>query len=490
MTAKVLDGRYKLIKSLSSGGFGHTYVARDMRRPGSPTCVVKHLQPASNNPEFVREARRLFNSEAESLEKLGIHDQIPQLLAYFEEEQQFYLVQEYIEGRSLQDEINQRQGSQKMSEVEVTTMLRDVLGILDFVHSEGVIHRDLKPENIIRRAKDGRLVLIDFGAVKAMAEINNTDAANSDSGFTVGIGTPGYMPSEQSMGKPNYTSDLYGLGMIAIYALTGLEPTEIPTDPLTGELIWRDRAKVTNLQGSLCEQIKISNGLAMVLTRMVRYQSAQRYQSAKEVLQALSAFVISSEPQIKKVQIGTANPSARVIRTQRKSAETMSGLLIGGVFLLAGATFWYVSSLNKPTTPIVVTPPPVVNPVETTTPNSPPEPIASPTVPTSFSQSLELKLGQTAVKVGTLQPNQTLTYIFAANEKQKLDVSLNGEGVSFDILAPNNVPVAEGISTWNGTLAFSGSYQIQVRLKPGTPEADYILSVLLNEDIPRVIEIR
>ncbi len=502
MTAKVLDGRYKLIKALGSGGFGRTYIARDMRRPGSPICVVKHLQPASTDPAFVREARRLFNTEAETLEKLGNHDQIPQLLAYFEEEQQFYLVQEFIEGRSLQDEI-QIKGSgreQRLSETEVITMLRDVLSILDFVHSEGVIHRDLKPDNIIRRAKDGKLVLIDFGAVKAMQEVGTQIEGTEESRFTVTIGTPGYMPSEQSMGRPNFTSDIFGLGMIAIHALTGLEPTDIPTDPLTGELIWRERAKVTNLNGNLCEEIKISNGLAMVLTRMVRYQYAQRYQSAKEALQALSAFVVSSEPQTKKILMGTANPSAKVIKAQRRSAETASGLLIAGVVILGAATFLYVNStLNKPSQPaIVVNPVPKVEPSNTKpTPKPTPDPVVTPTVLDTYSQSLDVQVGLQVVKDGVLKPNQVLSYVFAGQQGQKLTTNISGEGILITILAPNGDPIdakSVQVSGWDGTLGFTGNYQIQLKPssngnEPDKPELKYVLSVLLNQDIPRVIDI-
>jgi serine/threonine protein kinase len=431
MSLKVLDGRYKLIKALGSGGFGRTYIARDMRRPGTPTCVVKHLQPATNDPNFVREARRLFNAEAETLEKLGRHDQIPQLLAYFEEEQQFYLVQEYIEGRSLYEEVQARSSGkeQRLSEIEVISIIRDVLNVLDFVHSEGVIHRDLKPDNIIRRNHDRKLVLIDFGAVKAV-EVGSTELENSESRFTVTIGTPGYMPSEQSIGRPNFTSDIYALGMIAIKALTGLEPTEIPTDPISGELIWRERAKVTNLSGNLCEEIKISNGLAMVLTRMVRYQSAQRYQSAKEVLQALSAFIINNEPQTKKILIGTANPSAKVIKSQRQSSETALGLLLGGIFILGASTIFYVISiLTKPSEPaIVVKETPKVesnnsNNPKTTTPTSTPEPV------NTFSQSLNLVLGQQIIKDGQLKPNQVISYVFTGQEKQKITTNISGTGV-------------------------------------------------------------
>jgi len=500
MITKVLDGRYKLIKALGSGGFGRTYIARDMRRPGDPSCVVKHLQPASSDPNFVREARRLFNTEAETLEKLGNHAQIPQLLAYFEEEQQFYLVQEFIEGRSLQDEIKSKGSGkeQRLSEVEVIAILRDVLNILDFVHSEGVIHRDLKPDNIIRRSKDGKLVLIDFGAVKAV-QGTTTEVENGESRFTVTIGTPGYMPSEQSMGRPNFTSDIYGLGMIAIHALTGLEPMDIPTDPLTGELIWRDRAKVTNLSGTLCEEIKISNGLAIVLTRMVRYQYAQRYQSVKEVLQALSAFIVTNEPQTKKILIGTANPSAKVIKSQRQSAETASGLLVGGLFVLGTATIFYITSLlNKPAQPPIVIdsiPKIVPNPTFTA-----PPPIPTPEPTAVFSQSLDIQVGQQVTKDGVLKSNQVVSYIFTAKEKQKLTTTITGEGILMTILAPNGEPVdtrAIQVNNWDGTLALTGDYRIQLKSNDPTavattevkPEAKYILSVFLNEDIPRVIEI-
>jgi len=493
--SKVLDGRYKLIKALGAGGFGRTYVARDMRRPGTPTCVVKHLQPASTDPNFVREARRLFNTEAETLEKLGNHAQIPQLLAYFEEDQQFYLVQEFIEGRSLHDEIVSKGSGneQSLSEVEVIAMLRDVLNILDFVHSEGVIHRDLKPDNIIRRAKDGKLVLIDFGAVKAIQE-GNPELQNGESRFTVTIGTPGYMPSEQSMGRPNFTSDIYGLGMIAIKALTGLEPTDIPTDPLTGELIWRDRAKVTNLNGTLCGEIKISNGLAIVLTRMVRYQYAQRYQSAKEALQALSAFIISSEPQTEKILMGTANPSVKVVKSQRRSAETSSGLLIGGIFILGAATIFYLFSLNKaPQAPIVINSIPKVEPPDVT---NVPNPVPTPAVPVP-SQSLDLRLGQQLLKDGALKPNQVVSYTFTGTEGQTLSSSITGAGILMTIFTPTDEPMAGGtqVSVWNDTLTVTGSYKIELKttstkaVLPANQEIKYVLSLLLNEDIPRVIDI-
>src|SRR4028119_2321940 len=153
MLGKLLDRRYQVTQVLGAGGFGRTYLAQDTRRPGNPICVVKQLKPLSSEPSFLETARRLFTSEGETLEKLGSHDQIPRLLAYFEENQEFYLVQDFIQGHSLNVEL---QPGQIWHESQVRQLLREVLSILDFVHSNGVIHRDIKPNNLIKRHQDGK----------------------------------------------------------------------------------------------------------------------------------------------------------------------------------------------------------------------------------------------------------------------------------------------------------------------------------------------
>jgi serine/threonine-protein kinase len=277
MRGKLLGGRYQVEEVLANGGFGQTYVAQDMHRPGSPQCVVKHLQPAGINSGFMENARRLFQTEAEILEKLGNHDQIPRLLAYFEENQEFYLVQEFIQGHTLTAEL---QPGDRLSENEVYQLLQQVLKILVFVHSYGVIHRDIKPDNLIRRQHDGKLVLVDFGSVKQAWTQVITNQGQTSVTFahnipaTIAIGTPGYMPTEQGRGRPRPNSDIYALGMIAIQAVTGTNPTQLIEDSDNGEIGWRHRAK-------------ISEGLASVLTKMVRYHFKNRYQTAKEALEAL-----------------------------------------------------------------------------------------------------------------------------------------------------------------------------------------------------------
>ncbi len=263
----LLDGRYQAEHTLGAGGFGVTYLARDTKRPGQPQCVIKQLVPARRDPNFVSLARRLFNTEAEILSKLGHHAQIPHLLAYFEHQQEFYLVQEFIDGTPLDREL---EGAiAPWSEERVMDLLSQLLPVLGFIHSQHVIHRDLKPGNIIRDRKLGKLVLIDFGAVKEM-QPQVADEVN----MTISIGTRGYTPPEQYAGQPNYTSDIYALGAIAIEALTNTHPRYLPVDEQTGNPIWRGRAVV-------------SDALARVLNKMVAYHFRDRYQSATAVLMDL-----------------------------------------------------------------------------------------------------------------------------------------------------------------------------------------------------------
>ncbi|MDX2213197.1 MAG: CHASE2 domain-containing protein [Oculatellaceae cyanobacterium bins.114] len=273
MLGTLLGGRYKIIAVLGAGGFGQTYLAEDTQRPNNPQCVVKQFKPASQDSRFLEVARRLFNTEVETLRRLGQHDRIPELYGFFEEDHEFYLAQEFIDGTALSDEFI-RNG--RLSEAEILDLLKDVLGTLEFVHTNRVIHRDIKPANLIRRKSDGKIVLIDFGAVKEIQTQIVSEPGQSS--FTVGIGTQGYTPAEQLAGKPRFCSDIYALGITAIQALTGLQPSQINEDADTSELLWQ-------------EHVTISPGLEFILDRMVRYHYSQRYQSAADVLTALQRML-------------------------------------------------------------------------------------------------------------------------------------------------------------------------------------------------------
>lgn len=284
MLGKTLSGRYQIVQHLGGGGFGQTYLAEDLQLPSNPLCVVKQLKPKSTDPLALQTAKRFFDREAQVLYKLGNHDQIPRLLAHFEQEQELYLVQEFIEGHDLKQELPL---GRRLTEAQVIVLCQDLLKILEFVHQQHVIHRDIKPANIIRRRQDGKLVLIDFGAVKEVT----TQAVNSsgNTSLTVAIGSPGYMPNEQLSGKPQFCSDIYAVGVLGIQALTGLSPSQLPQDLKTSEILWRDKW----LHNIPPEQVQTSVELADVLDKMVRYDYRQRYQTATEALQAFEQLTIA-----------------------------------------------------------------------------------------------------------------------------------------------------------------------------------------------------
>lgn len=275
MLGKTLTGRYKIVKQLGGGGFSQTFIAEDGYLPDRPSCVIKQLKPASSQTEVLDISRELFDKEAKVLYRLGKHECIPSLLAHFEEDEEFFLAQELVEGDVLTQEI--KRGA-CLGEQYTIDFLTDILTTLDFVHRQQVIHRDIKPSNLIRRASDRRIVLIDFGAVK---EVSTQPISQLGHTSSLVIGSPGYMPNEQYSGKTMFASDIYAIGIIAVQALTGLSPNQIPDDPVTSEFRWRDRAKVTPT-------------LADVIDKMVRYDFRQRYQSANEVIAALEPLLSKS----------------------------------------------------------------------------------------------------------------------------------------------------------------------------------------------------
>lgn len=260
---KILDRRYRLLEILGEGGFGKTFLAQDTKRPGSPLCVVKQLKTNFSTSEVFIKAQELFNREAETLEDLGKNSNIPTLLAYFVENELFYLVQEYVSGHTLSKELIPQQ---PLPEAKVIEILQQLLLILQFVHSKNVIHRDIKPENIIRQEADDRLILIDFGAVKKVTASQQQQTI---------IGTPQYVPEEQLHGKTTFSSDLYAVGIIALQALTGIIPDY--------DSNWQEILKQNNF--------KVSDRLSCFLLTMSNRVASQRYQSATEALRVLDTIL-------------------------------------------------------------------------------------------------------------------------------------------------------------------------------------------------------
>ena len=280
----ILAGRYQIIKPLGGGGFGQTFLAKDLQLPNQPKCVVKQLKPQFTKPQELVLAKRLFDNEARTLHDLGVHDQIPRLFAHFEQDGEFYLVQEFVEGYTLDREIT---AGQKWSQKQLISGLRDILRVLAFVHSCQVIHRDIKPANLIRRQSDRKIVLIDFGAVKALTSDSLEQLMGEENQTrSIVVGSLVYMPSEQLAGQPKFCSDIYALGIMCLQAFTGLSFKELPKDPQTNEY----RCALAGAKGN----VKIHPALAAIIDKMLRYDYRQRFADATTTLQALEHLLQNS----------------------------------------------------------------------------------------------------------------------------------------------------------------------------------------------------
>ncbi|NJR20914.1 MAG: ABC transporter substrate-binding protein [Richelia sp. CSU_2_1] len=283
----ILRDRYEIISLLGEGGFARTYKANDLEQPDNYPCVVKEIKsPQSTDPEVLQRAITQFQTEAAALCHLGEqHSRIPNLIDSFENNARFYLIQEYIAGQSLSEELT---SSPRWTQEQVVFLLQEILSIIEFVHDRGMVHRDIHPGNLIRRACDNSIVLIDFGAVREISTLGVTNSGEIST--TQAIGTRGYMPAEQLLmpWNPQPYNDIYAIGTIAVQALTHLHPNNLPRDPLSCELLWHFSTPDRDLP-------QVSDGLRTILNRTIRFPYCDRYQSATDVLRDLQAIQLPSE---------------------------------------------------------------------------------------------------------------------------------------------------------------------------------------------------
>jgi serine/threonine protein kinase len=272
MIGRLLTGRYLILKQLGAGGFSETYLAIDKYLLDQPACVVKWLRPSPRSTISIEKAQQLFETEARVLDRLGRHHtQIPTLFAYCHEQDQVYLIQDYIKGENLESWFTQ---GHCLSSDAAIILLRKILPTLQYVHHHDVIHRDVKPSNLICR-EDGDIALIDFGA--ACDQIETRKKRDLNKRDEVLIGTVGYMPDEQQKGCSQFNSDLYALGITVIQLLTGVHPQQLQIDPTTGELNWQ----------IYLTQSSIEPRLIMILNQMTKRDHRLRYQHATEVMAVL-----------------------------------------------------------------------------------------------------------------------------------------------------------------------------------------------------------
>jgi len=267
----ILRNRYKIIRRLGNGSFGETYLAEDLDNLPDKV-VVKRLMIESFAPTLLKKAQELFTREAEALYKLGKYTQTPHLKAHFEEDNQFFLVMEYVAEQNM-SELELREGN-ILSEKEVIDLLSDILEIVKIVHEHNLIHRDIKPDNLIRQSEKGQIVLIDFGSVTSVLNFEESTKQVKDY-YRTRTGNSGYAAPEQLSGKSYPCSDIYAVGMIGIQALTGLQPLSVLS-------LWQ------NLTPTTSEQLK------QIIRKMTAYNASERYQSAEEVLKDLKE--VSREP--------------------------------------------------------------------------------------------------------------------------------------------------------------------------------------------------
>lgn len=293
-TKLLLKERYRAITPIGRGGFGITFLAVDEDIPSKPYCVIKEFYPQAQGTNTVKKAAELFNQEAMRLDELGQHPQIPELLAYFTQEDRQYLVQEFIDGQNLAQELAQ---NGVFTEAKVRKLLNDLLPVLLFCHSKHVIHRDIKPENIICCRHSGKPVLVDFGASKFA-----TNTAINRTGTS--IGSPEYVAIEQMRGKATFASDIYSLGATCVHLLTQRSPFDLH-DIHNDVWIWRQYL-----------QTPVSHHLSRILDTMIESMPSRRYQSAEAVLNHLHSQTQVGTNAVAKLQPYQPQNSALAPMTQ------------------------------------------------------------------------------------------------------------------------------------------------------------------------------
>jgi serine/threonine protein kinase len=489
----LLQKRYRVTKVLGQGGFGRTYLAQDTAC-FDELCVLKEFTPNERGRDSLKKARELFQREAKTLHRVN-HPQIPSFRANFEEAKRLFLVQEYAEGKTYAKILGEKiRESKTFTEEEALAFLYQMLPILTNIHNQGIIHRDISPDNIILRESDQLPVLIDFGVVKA--GVQNLEAAHGEIGQQgTTVGKAGYAPNEQlQTGEAYANSDLYALAVTVVVMMTGRKPESL-IDKATMTWKWQQLLPT------------ISPWFAKVLMRMMSYRPNNRYQSAKEVIQALRAvedvigsasnFSANMAPSTGGRSVNKSYPSSgnkymsyAAKYRQRSKVWTNPWFLTiaGGLVALIPfiAINQFMNSDDKPspkqTTAAVVNSPAATIP-------SPATPSPTPSTITSTEIVALLPWQPSVVKQGVIKENQTIIYqISNLQQGQKLIANLEGSA-QMNVLAPNRAPIdfqAQKVNKWQGIIPTNGDYYLEILLPTelSANGANYKLTLNGNSGTP------
>lgn len=502
----VLQNRYRLGQELGQGGFGRTYLAEDLGR-FNEKCVIKEFVPVQGEEQFSEKATQLFQREAAILYQIK-HPQIPQFRATFEQDQRLFLVQDYVAGKTYRDLLNQhRSEGTFFSEAEARQFLQQILPVLAHIHAKGIIHRDISPENIIQRHSDRLPVLIDFGVVKEVVTRIQTPETGIEA---TSVGKLGYAPSEQvQSGRAYPNSDLYSLAVTAVVLLTGKDPQQLFDD--------------INLTWNWQQYATVSPSFAQVLDQALSHRPGDRYQSVSEMSQALGSATappsLETAPpqpddlnvsQIRTLAAGgryeapssAASPIPRLAPPPSKQADndsvwespwTVAAVGIG-LAVVAGIGGWaLVSALHTgaPTGTAQISPDPTPTPTPTP-PGSTPAPTTDPTLtpqPVEYPQRFNLNAGDSKSVEGSLKAGETINYQIQAEQGQTLEAVLAGEGVLLTVLAPTGDvvdPRARRVQGWQGALAATGQFVVQLSPVQGLAQSNYRLNLSLSDRIEAV----
>jgi serine/threonine protein kinase len=490
LAGTLIHNRYSIIQLLGQGGFARTYLAQDQGR-FNELCVLKELIPSQNSTMVVEKARELFEREATILYQVR-HPQIPQFRASFEydaaEGPRLFLVQDYVAGKTYRQLLNDRKSKGEVfSEADVRSLMVQILPVLEYLHTQGIIHRDVSPENLILRQTDRQPVLIDFGVVKEM--VTRWQEANGPYPATT-VGKLGFSPMEQlQTGRVYPSSDLYSLAVTVVVLLTGQEPQELFDDH---SATWHWHRWAT-----------LSPELSCILDRMLLYRPGDRFGSASEVLTAMEslpppvapAIAQLSPSQVQFAEGATMGWESSVMQVPPtlpseshlpipKGLRSYPWRVMGlgtALAVMVATTSWLTLKLSGRS------PLPQLDRVQIPALEVAPPPPTTPTPkPSQYSQALFLGESETTTVSGTLGRNQLIDYQLMGRPGQTLQLSLfDAPDAEMSILTPNGSTLkgAATVAAQNFNLLSNGQYTVRLQLKPGAKEQSYRLNVNLRSPI-------